>query len=59
MKRNSADAIDVAADRKDPMPGVIHALSEIGLGLKSVWRFLQANPHIAPVASRAMRKGRS
>ena len=59
MKRNSAHAIDVVADKKDPMPAVIHALSETYLGLRSVWRFLQANPRAAPIASRAFSKGRS
>ncbi len=46
VKRNAAHAIDVAAERGDPMPGVIHSLSEIYLGLRSVGRFLQSTPRV-------------
>jgi predicted ATP-grasp superfamily ATP-dependent carboligase len=41
-KLNAAHAIDVAADISDPIPGIIHAMSEFNLGLKAVPRFLQA-----------------
>jgi D-aspartate ligase len=41
IKRNAAHAIDVAAQKGDPMPGVIHSLSETFLGLRSTGRFLR------------------
>ena len=44
MKQHAAHAVDFAADSSDPIPGVIHALSEIYLGLKSVPRFLRSTP---------------
>jgi D-aspartate ligase len=44
MKRHAAHAVDFAADDSDPVPGFIHALSEIYLGLKSFRRFLRSTP---------------
>ena len=43
-KRHAAHAVDFAADDSDPVPAVIHALSEIYLGLKSFPRFLRLTP---------------
>jgi D-aspartate ligase len=40
MKRNSSYSMDVAADKSDRMPGIIHAISEIYLGLKALPEFL-------------------
>ena len=45
-KRNGARAIDVAVDKEDPLPGVIHALSEAYLGVKAAQRFFQSNPRV-------------
>ena len=42
IKRNTSHAIDVAAKREDPMPGLIHSCSEIYLGLRSAGRFLRS-----------------
>src|SRR4029077_16886497 len=42
MKRHAAHAVDVAADASDPVPEVIHILSEIYLGLRSLPRFLRS-----------------
>ncbi len=42
IKQNTAHAIDVAAKRDDPMPGVIHSCSEVYLGLRSAGRFLRS-----------------
>jgi predicted ATP-grasp superfamily ATP-dependent carboligase len=47
IKRNAAHAIDLAAEKADPMPSVIHALSEIFLGLRSAGRFLRSTPRPA------------
>ena len=44
MNRNAACAVDAAVDSADRMPGLIHALSEISLGLKAVPRFLRSTP---------------
>jgi D-aspartate ligase len=44
IKRNAAHAVDVAAEKEDPMPGVIHSLSEIYLGIRSLGRFLRSTP---------------
>jgi D-aspartate ligase len=41
IKRNAPHAIDVAAQKGDPMPGVIHSLSETLLGLRSIRRVLR------------------
>lgn len=40
-KRNAANCIDASADDQDPIPGIIHALSEIYLGFKGLPRFLR------------------
>ncbi len=45
-KQNSDRSVDVASDRNDPMPGVIHALSETCLGMKGVWRFFKSTPRV-------------
>jgi D-aspartate ligase len=48
MKRHAAHAVDFAADGRDPRPGVVHVLSEIYLGLKSLARFMRATPRTIP-----------
>jgi predicted ATP-grasp superfamily ATP-dependent carboligase len=42
MKRHAANTVDFTADNSDPIPGVVHALSEIYLGLKSLPRFMRS-----------------
>lgn len=44
MKRHEAHAIDLVADHRDPVPGIVHAFSEMYLGLKSFRRFVRSNP---------------
>jgi len=44
MKQHAAHTVDFAADGRDPSPGVVHVLSEIYLGLKSLVRFMRATP---------------
>ena len=59
-KQNAAHAVDFAADDGDPIPGVIHVLSEISLGLKAFPRFLRSTPRASPVtAAHVHTKGRS
>jgi len=57
-KDNSGHSVDFAADGTDPRPGIIHALSEIHLGLRAFPRFLRSTPRIRTVARRALVKGR-
>jgi D-aspartate ligase len=45
-RQNAAQAIHVVSSKVDPMPGIIHALSETLLGLKSVRRFARSNPRV-------------
>ncbi len=47
LKRNEGNAVDFAADSLDPLPGLIHGLSEIYLGLRAIPRFLQSTPRQA------------
>jgi D-aspartate ligase len=48
--RNAARAVDAASDPTDWIPGIIHALSEISLGLKAVPRLLRSTPRRSPSA---------
>jgi D-aspartate ligase len=43
-KLNRANTVHFVSDRKDPLPGLIHVLSEVFLGLKSVRRFIRSTP---------------
>jgi D-aspartate ligase len=59
INQNAAHAVDVAADSSDPMPGIVHALSEIYLGLKALPRFLRSTQAAAPANARAVTKAES
>ena len=50
-KRHAEHAVDYAVDRSDPMPGFIHALSEVYLGLKAFPRFLRSTPRPSAVVT--------
>jgi D-aspartate ligase len=50
MKRHKAHAIDIVGDRSDPMPAIVHVLTEISVGLKGIPRFLRSEPY--PILSR-------
>jgi D-aspartate ligase len=59
IKRHADHAVDFAADRDDPMPGVVHAFSELYLGLKSLLRFMRATTRTTsstPCASKGVRE---
>lgn len=42
IREHAADAVDFAADGSDPIPRVIHALSEIYLGIKALPQFMRS-----------------
>jgi predicted ATP-grasp superfamily ATP-dependent carboligase len=48
-KRRADYTVDYGFDTDDRMPGVVHALSEIRLGIKAIPRFLNSTPRISPV----------
>jgi predicted ATP-grasp superfamily ATP-dependent carboligase len=52
-KQNAAHAIDVVAAKEDPMPGVIHALSETFRGVRAIRRFSRSIPRLSPAHSEA------
>jgi len=56
IKRNTAHAVDFSADAADPKPGLVHALSEIYLGLKSLPRFLRLTPRASTQAPHLLSK---
>lgn len=57
-KRKAGRAIYVAADKNDPIPGIIHALSEAYLGFKAIPRFVHSAPAGSASPPRALRKAR-
>jgi D-aspartate ligase len=57
-KDNAANSADVAADRSDPMPGIVHALSEIYLGLKAIPRFVKSSRFAMPAHDDALARVR-
>ncbi|WP_291689332.1 ATP-grasp domain-containing protein [Bradyrhizobium sp.] len=48
MKAHAGHAVDFAADRNDRLPGIVHMLSELYLGLRSLPRFVCAKSTAAP-----------
>jgi D-aspartate ligase len=54
--RHAAHRVDVAASKSDPLLGVVHACSEVYLGLRAMPRFLRLAPRrddVAPARGRA------
>jgi D-aspartate ligase len=47
-KANADRAVDFAFNRQDRLPGLVHAASEIYLGLRAFPRFLRLTPRSAP-----------
>jgi len=45
-RRNANHAVDFALDMTDPMPGLVHAISETILGIKAFRRFLRSTSRI-------------
>lgn len=56
MKQHAAHAVDVALDASDRLPGVIHALSEIYLGLRSFPRFMRSTPRASSLTPDTVQK---
>ena len=56
LKRHADHTVDFAADSNDPVPEVIHVLSEIYLGLKSFPRFLRSTPRASPQTPQVLTK---
>ena len=56
MNQHSAHAVDFVVDEHDPVPKLIHALSEIYLGFKSLPRFLRETPRKSPQAPQMLTK---
>jgi D-aspartate ligase len=56
MKQHAAHAVDFVADDSDPLPGVIHGLSEIYLGLKGFPRFMRSTPRASRLAPHVLTK---
>ena len=51
IRKHAADAVDFAADGSDPIPWVIHTLSEIYLGVKGFPRYMRStalDPALTP-----------
>jgi D-aspartate ligase len=53
-KRHASHCIDFAADRCDPAPGIVHALSEICLGLRALPKFLTSTPRVTRKNNKAI-----
>lgn len=47
MKNHAGHSIDVAADKLDRMPGMVHAFSETILGLRALRRFFRSSSPVA------------
>jgi D-aspartate ligase len=56
MKQHADHAVDFAADRSDLVPGIVHAFSEVYLGLKSLPRFMRARPRTTSSTQRVFKE---
>jgi predicted ATP-grasp superfamily ATP-dependent carboligase len=54
MKRHATHTVALATDKNDPTPGIIHALSEVYLGLRSLPRFIRTTPLVSRPAPRLL-----
>ncbi len=59
IKRHAGHAVDFSANETDPIPEVIHVLSEIYLGLKSLPRFLRSTSSESLQTSHSLTKEQS
>jgi predicted ATP-grasp superfamily ATP-dependent carboligase len=55
-KLHSDHIVDFVANNEDRVPEIIHVLSEIYLGLKSLPRFLRSTPRVSARASHLLKK---
>ncbi|CAL78545.1 conserved hypothetical protein [Bradyrhizobium sp. ORS 278] len=56
LKQHAGHAVDFAADRDDRVPGIVHAFSELYLGLRSLPRFLRAKAANGMTTTKTSRK---
>jgi D-aspartate ligase len=56
IRQHAPHAVDFVADDSDPIPAVIHALSEIYLGLRAIPRFMRWTSPPSSLTSRALTK---
>ena len=56
IKRHASHAVDFSAEEGDPIPALMHVISEIYLGLKSLPRFLRSTPRASSQASHLFTK---
>ena len=54
MKQHAGHAVDFAADNDDRVPGIVHMVSEVYLGLKSLPRFMRARARTPSPAQRVL-----
>ena len=54
VKQNRAHMVHLASNRSDPMPGVIHILSEIYLGFRAAPRFVRTMLPSSPLVARGL-----
>jgi D-aspartate ligase len=57
MRQHAAHSVDCAVEQGDRIPGIVHGLSEIYLGLKSFPRFMRSTPRVSPLLQDLLRKG--
>ncbi|WP_456705189.1 ATP-grasp domain-containing protein [Bradyrhizobium sp. USDA 4449] len=52
-RQHATHCVDIAIDKSDPLPAIVHALSEIYLGVRALPRFVRATRRksLAPVAT--------
>lgn len=48
MQKSASHSVDFAADRSDFIPGLVHACSELFLGIRAFRRFSRSTPQIVP-----------
>ncbi|MGO4404386.1 ATP-grasp domain-containing protein [Bosea sp. RAF48] len=53
-RQNRAQMVHFASDRNDPMPGIIHILSEIYLGFRAAPRFVRTMLPSSPLVARGL-----
>jgi D-aspartate ligase len=56
IRQNASHSVDFATDKGDQIPELIHMLSEIYLGLKSLPRFLRSTPPASTQATHLLKK---
>jgi hypothetical protein len=53
-RQNRAHMVHFASNRSDPMPGIVHVLSEIYLGFRAAPRFVRTMLPSSPLVAREL-----